>query len=61
MPNNAYDAVKYIKNNITEERINESVRKILLFKYKYFKDSILDSSYLNSKEHQEIINKIPVE
>lgn len=61
MPNNAYDAVKYIKNNITEERIDESVRKILLFKYKYFKDNILDSSYLNSKEHQEIINKIPVE
>ena len=27
----------------------------------YLKDNVLDESYLNSKAHQDIINKIPVE
>ncbi len=58
MPNDAKDAIQTIKNNIPIERINESVKKILLFKYKYLNDNILDESYFNSLEHQQIINKI---
>lgn len=61
MPNNAKEAINTIKENISIKRIDESVKKILIFKYTYLKDNILDESYLNSKEHQEIINKIPVE
>ena len=61
MPSDAKEAVEAIKNNISEERIDESVKKILLFKYTYLKDNVLDESYLNSKAHQDIINKIPVE
>ncbi len=61
MPNNAKEAINTIKENIAIERIDESVKKILIFKYTYLKDNLLDESYLNSKEHQEIINKIPAE
>lgn len=61
MPNGSKKAIEYIKKNISEERINKSVEKILKFKYTYLKDyKTLDKSYLNSKEHQDIINKIPV-
>jgi beta-N-acetylhexosaminidase len=62
MPNGSKNAIEYIKNNIDEERINKSVEKILKFKYTYLNNyEYLDSSYLNSSEHQEIINKIPVD
>ena len=61
MPSDAKEAIKAIKNNISEERIDESVKKILLFKYTYLKDNVLDESYLNSKAHQDIINKIKVD
>lgn len=61
MPNGSKKAIEYIKKNISEERINKSVEKILKFKYTYLKDyKTLDKSYLNSKEHQDIINRIPV-
>ncbi len=53
------DAIKNKK--INEERINESVRKILKIKYEKIEqdyDKYLDSSYLNSDEHKEVINKI---
>ena len=53
------EAVK--KGTITEEQINESVRKILKLKYEKIENSYneyLDKSYLNSQEHQDIINKI---
>lgn len=58
MPNNAYNAIKTIKENISIDRINQSVKKILLFKYTYLNDNVLDESYFNSLEHQKIINKI---
>lgn len=61
MPNDAKEAIDIIKENISIERIDESVKKILIFKYTYLKDNILDESYLNNKEHQEIISKIPIE
>ena len=61
MPNGSKKAIEYIKKNISEERINKSVEKILKFKYTYLKDyKTLDKSYLNNKEHQDIISKIPV-
>lgn len=59
MPNDGINTVKYIKENISEDRINESVKKILKFKYQYLeKANTLDSSYLNSSEHKNIINQI---
>lgn len=61
MPEDCNNTIEYIKENISEERINESVKKILYFKYAYLDNyEILDKSYLGSKEHQEVISKIPV-
>ena len=53
------DAIK--DGRVTEEQINESARKILKLKYEKIEknyNEYLDKSYLNSKEHQEIIEKI---
>ena len=53
------DAIK--NGKITEEQIDESVKKILKLKYeKIDKDynEYLDKNYLNNQEHQDIINKI---
>lgn len=53
------DAVK--DGRVTENQINESVRKILKLKYEKIEknyNEYLDKSYLNSKEHQVIIDKI---
>lgn len=59
MPTGSKEAIELIRKNISEERINESVEKILKFKYTYLdQDNQLDKSYLGSTEHQEVINKI---
>ena len=59
MPNGSKDAIEKIKKNISEERIDKSVKKILTFKYKYLKDyTLLDKSYLNNEKDKEIINSI---
>ena len=59
MPIGSKDAIEKIKKNISEERINKSVKKILTFKYKYLKDyKLLDKSYLNNEKDKEIIYKI---
>ncbi len=59
MPNGSRNAVSIIQKNISEERINESVEKILTFKYTYLKDyQLLDSSYLNNDSQQAIIQQI---
>lgn len=66
MPSSSREALSSVRNafdsgRITEERINESVRKILKLKYeKIEKDynNYLPSSYLNSKEHQDILAKV---
>ena len=59
MPNGSKKTISLIKKNIKEERIDESVRKILTFKYKYLQvDNYLDKKYLNSEEHQNIISQI---
>lgn len=61
MPEDVDNTIKYIKENISEERIENSVKKILTFKYKYLYDyQLLDKYYLGSKEHKEIISQIPV-
>lgn len=62
MPKNNEQAINYIKNNIREERIDESVKRILTFKYKYLKDyKMLDKSFLGNEEHKNIISKIKVD
>ena len=66
MPVNSKNALNYIKESvnkgtISEERINESVRKILTLKYSKIEkdyDEYLDSSYLNSVKHNKIIDKV---
>ena len=59
MPNGSKQTIEYIKKNVSEERINKSVEKILRFKYTYLTNyETLDKSYLNSKEHQDVIEKI---
>ena len=61
MPEDVDNTIKYIKENISKERIENSVKKILTFKYKYLYDyQLLDKYYLGSKEHKEIISQIPV-
>ncbi len=64
MPNSSSSALKNIKESIaigkiSEEQINDSVKKILTLKYKKLENSNpLPKSYLGSTEHQEIISKI---
>ena len=64
MPGSSKKAIDTIENlvkngKIEEEKINQSVKKILELKYKrLLKFKYLDSSYLNSLEHKEIISKI---
>lgn len=59
MPSDINSCIDDVKSNVSEERINESVVKILRFKYKYLrKNNSLDRSYLNSEKHQKIINRI---
>lgn len=66
MPSSSRKALATIKEAveegiITEEQINESVRKILTLKYKYIEEdynNYLPESTLNSNDHQEILNKI---
>lgn len=61
MPEDVENTIKYVKENISEERLDESVKKILAFKYKYLSNyELLDKEYLGSSEHKEIISKIPV-
>ncbi len=62
MPDSSKNAIACIKKNISEDRINESVKKILTFKYTYLKtEPPLDATYLGSEKHKEVISKIPVE
>lgn len=66
MPSSSRNALNSVKKavedgRITEERINESVKKILTLKYEKIEENYneyLPSSYLNSKEHQEILKKV---
>ena len=63
MPNGSKNAIKYIKEAIDDEEINiniinESVRKILTYKYSNIKETYLDKSYLNKNEYSNVLNQI---
>ena len=63
MPNGSKNAIKYIKEAIDDEEIdintiNESVRKILTYKYSNIKENYLDKSYLNKSEYSNVFNQI---
>lgn len=63
MPNGSKNAIKYIKEAIDDEEIdintiNESVRKILTYKYSNIKENYLDKSYLNKNEYSNVLNQI---
>lgn len=66
MPSSSRKALVAVKNAvgegvISEERIDESVRKILKLKYEKISDDYneyLSNEYLNSKEHQDILSRI---
>ena len=66
MPVKSTVCVSDIKNKvssgiISEERINESVRKILELKYSKIENTYneyLPSSYLNSEDHKNILSKV---
>ena len=63
MPKSPESAIKYIKQSIKEgkikeSQINESVRKILMLKYTNLKTDKLSNSYIGSKAHKDIINKV---
>ncbi len=61
MPNGSSVAIDCIKKNISEDRIDESVEKILKFKYRYLSDyKELDKSYLGSEDHKKVVDKIKV-
>lgn len=65
MPQDPIKAVSTIENlvnegTITEERIDESVKRILLVKYKnkLNEEKVLDKNSIGSQEHIDIINQI---
>lgn len=61
IPSDGVNTIDIIKDRVSIDRINESVRKILKFKYDYLdKNNFLDKSYLGSEEHAEIIKQIPI-
>lgn len=62
MPSSCANAISALKKNltdgvITEERINESVRKILKLKYTKLKNEKLPESYLGNEEHINVISQ----
>lgn len=65
MPNGSLDAINIIcdavnKGKISEERINEAVRRILALKEKYVidhYDEYLDKDYLTGKEAEDLMNQ----
>lgn len=59
MPSHPEKAIQVIKENISEERIDESVKKILHFKFSYLENTeILDQSYLHKESYQSVLKQI---
>ena len=57
LPTDPELAVSTIKENISEDRINESVYRILDFKEKYLSNyQYLDASYFGSDEHKQAVS-----
>ena len=60
LPLNPELAIQSIKEHISEDRINESLIRIMQFKQDYLANyTYLDESYFGSKEHAEVIRQIP--
>ena len=60
LPTNPALAISSIKKNVSEERIDESVYRILKFKNKYLgQNDYLDESYFGSAEHAKVVKQIP--
>ena len=60
LPSNANVAIKSIREHIKEDRIDESVRRILRFKYQNNENyEQLDDSYFGSVEHSEVVKRVP--
>lgn len=61
MPNDFESAINVIEENVSIDRIDESVRKILTLKYQYLSNyELLGKEYLGSKEHKDIVSKIDI-
>ncbi|MFA5604000.1 MAG: beta-N-acetylhexosaminidase [Bacilli bacterium] len=66
MPNGSTKAISLIKESIsngkiTEDRINQSLRRILTLKYEQLNDdNYLSKDYLGKQEHKDIIDKISI-
>lgn len=58
MPKDGIDTIDLIKDKVSEERIDKSLKKILKYKYDYLNDNTLDYSYLASDEHKKIVSKV---
>lgn len=63
MPRGSKAAIKYIKESIgegkiTTSQIDNSVKKILIYKYKNIAENYLDQSYLNKAEYDDVLSKI---
>lgn len=59
LPDDCEKAVEIIKENFSEERIDQSVAKILRLKYTYLENySQLDTSYLGSSEHRAVVGRV---
>ena len=59
LPLNPTLAMQSIKAHVSEERINQSVRRILKFKFEKLQNyQYLESSYFGSEEHAQVVNRI---
>ena len=53
-------AIKSIKDNISEERIDESVYRIMKFKSEELSDyKMLDEKYFDNEDHTSVTKRIP--
>lgn len=50
-----------LNGDISEERIDDSVNRILLYKEAFIYDNNLDRSFLNREEYSEVLEKIVIE
>lgn len=59
LPHDCEAAVEIIRENFSQERIDQSVAKILRLKYTYLENySQLDTSYLGSSEHHAVVGRV---
>ncbi|MBP5656588.1 beta-N-acetylhexosaminidase [Candidatus Saccharibacteria bacterium] len=60
LPSHPELAIESIKKNVSEERIDESVYRILKFKNNYLTNyEYLNNSFFGSDEHQKVVKRVP--